>query len=711
MSIERQLIKARALARSGALGPARDALTAILAAHPANRRAQQALAQLEAAPPVDPPAAERARIAALSAQGDAAGAFAQAAALIKAHPQSVSLWTLMGYLALKLKDGDAAQSFFMNALTLNDRAADPLIGLSLVHQERGRTQDAIACLDLALERQPDHPQGHRQLAALYARCGCHDQALSHLDRALALSPEEPQVHQDRAIALSKLGRHDAAGQALEAVMTRWPDRFEGPFQAGLVREAARDPAGALAFFERANRLRPDDRAVLGMIKARAEMADWSDWPRLTDQVATLGLRNPDLNAGPLIGLSDDPALQRWHAERAARHQLPPAAPRPDPRPAAPGARLRIGYFSSDFEDHATLVLMAGLFEHHDRTRHEVFAYSYGREDDSAPRRRLVAAVEHFRDIRRMSDADIAARARMDGIDIAIDLKGFNVGSRLAIFAHRAAPVQMSWLGWPGTLGHAAFDYAIVDKVTVPDRFRAGFSESLIRMPDSYQVNDDARPLPAPPLPRAAYGLPEGAFVFCCFNATYKITPREFDIWMRLLCRVEDSVLWLLGTTPLAEANLRAETARRGVDPARLVFARRAPLAEHLRRHGAADLFLDTFVYNAHTTASDALWAGLPMVTLAGRHFASRVGASLLAAAGLPQLITEDEAAYERLALDLAQAPERLAAIRAGLIAGRATSTLFDTARFTRHLERAFDMAMARHRAGQEPADMDVPPVA
>ncbi|TJZ82890.1 tetratricopeptide repeat protein [Paracoccus hibiscisoli] len=708
MSIERQLIKARSLARSGAVGRARDALTAILNDHPANRRAQQALAQLDAEAPGNPPAADMARIAALSAEGRPAEAFALAGGLARRFAKSSPLWTVLGYLALKLEDGDVAQSCFMTALSLNERAADPMIGVGLVHHRRGRLQEAIACLELALDRQPDHAQGRRKLAALYAGIECHDVALTHFRRALVLSSDDPQLHEDCAITLMKLHRFDEATEALAPVLTRWPGRFEAPFLAGLMCAAALDLPKALSWFERADRLRPDDQVVLSMMKARSQMADWSEWPRQADLVARLGQGTPDLNPGPIISLTDDPAIQRWHAERASRHQLPAAGAPVPARAAEPGDRLRIGYFSADFHDHATMVLMAGLFEHHDRSRFEVFAYSYGREDDSPTRRRLVAAVEHFCDIRKMTDADIAARARMDGIDIAIDLKGFTLGSRLAIFSHRAAPIQMSWLGWPGTLGNAAFDYAIVDRVTVPEQFRAGFSESLIRMPDSYQVNDDARPVPAPARPRAEYGLPEDGFVFCCFNATYKISPREFDIWMRLLSQVEGSVLWLLGTTVCAEANLRAEAERRGVDAARLIFARRAPLAQHLRRQGAADLFLDTFVYNAHTTCSDALWAGLPVVTLPGRHFAARVGASLLSAVGLPELIAPDEAAYERLALELARAPDRLAAMRAGLIANRRTLALFDTARFTRNLETAFEMSIARHRAGQEPGDIDVP---
>ncbi|CAM3373978.1 tetratricopeptide repeat protein [Paracoccus nototheniae] len=711
MSIERQLIKARSFARSGDTGAARKALGAILNDHPANRRAQQALAQLTAGTAPGAAAAGLARIASLSAEGNPAAAFAMARDLAKRFPKSAPLWTVMGYLALKLSDADTAHSCFMTALSLDPQAADPLIGLAKVHEDRDQIRHAIACLELAVDKDPAHAQAQWRLATLYARIECPDVALVHYRHAIALLPDQPQPSESCAMMLKKLGRFDESMAMLTAAMDRWPDRFQPPFLAGIVSEAARNIPAALSWFERADRIRPNDRAVLGMIKNRAQIADWREWPRQADLVARLGQRDPDLNPGPIISLTDDPMVQRAHAERASGTLMPPTARALAARPVAADGRLRIGYFSSDFEKHATMVLMAGLFEHHDRSRFEIFAYSYGKEDDSPSRRRLVAAVEHFCDIRKMTDADIAARARRDGIDIAIDLKGYTADNRMAIFADRAAPVQMSWLGWPGTLGSDAFDYAIVDGVTVPDRFRAGFSESVIRMPDSYQINDDARPLPGPALPRAEYGLPPNGFVFCCFNAIYKISPREFDIWMRLLDKVEGSVLWLLKDNPWAETHLRAEAGRRGVDADRLVFAAKAPLHDHLRRHAAADLFLDTFIYNAHTTCSDALWAGLPVLTMPGRHFASRVAASLLCAAGQPGLIAAEEAAYERMALTLARSLDRLAAIRRQLIADRPVSALFDTRRFVRHLETAFEITAERSRAGLAPVDLDVPAAA
>ncbi len=417
--------------------------------------------------------------------------------------------------------------------------------------------------------------------------------------------------------------------------------------------------------------------------------------------------------------SRHPARHRIRSERWAAERFRHIAPQPLPRPTAADAaadaahrdaaprRLRIGYFSADFFSHATMFLMAGLFRAHDRGRFAIHAYSYGPPRDDAVRRDLAGRVDSFTDIGAMGDSDVHALARRHGLDIAVDLKGFTQHNRSGLFAARLAPVQISYLGYPGTMGADCFDYILADSVVIPPEQRAHYSESVIRLPHSYQANDDRREIAANCPSRAELGLPEGAFVFCCFNNTYKIAPDAFAIWMRLLRQVDGSVLWLFRANRWAEANLRREAAAHGVDPARLVFAERLPQSEHLARHARADLFLDTFNYNAHTTASDALWAGLPLVTRAGRGFAARVGASLLHAVGLPELVTADDAGYEALALALARDPARLAAIRARLAENRRSAPLFDTAGFTRAIEAAYETACARYLDGHAPADFTI----
>jgi protein O-GlcNAc transferase len=347
-------------------------------------------------------------------------------------------------------------------------------------------------------------------------------------------------------------------------------------------------------------------------------------------------------------------------------------------------------------------LAAGLFELHDRSGFEVVAVSYGEDDGSPMRRRLEHAFERFLDVRARSDAQAAALLREMEIDIAVDLKGFTAGARPGILAQRPAPLQASYLGFPGTLGVPFIDYLIADRIVVPESEQACYAEKLVYLPECYQVNDASRAVAERTPAREEAGLPARGLVFCCFNNNYKILPETFACWMRLLREVPGSVLWLLKDSDAARANLEREARDAGIDPARLVFAARLPHAEHLARHRLADLFLDTLPYNAHTTASDALWAGLPVLTCTGTSFAGRVAASLLHAVGLPELVTRTRTDYEQLALALARDPQRLESLKEKLERNRKTAVLFDTARFARALETAYRTMWQRWCRG-EPA--------
>jgi protein O-GlcNAc transferase len=371
--------------------------------------------------------------------------------------------------------------------------------------------------------------------------------------------------------------------------------------------------------------------------------------------------------------------------------------------------LRIGYFSAEFRDHATMYLMARLFELHDRDRFVIHAYSYTSADNDTMRSRIMESVDEFHDVHHLTDSDVAKLCRSHGIDIAIDLKGYTQFSRLGIFSYRVAPVQISYLGYPGTTGAPFIDYIIADEVVIPEAQRIHYSEKIVYLPHSYQVNDDARAIAENIPSRVDAGLPELGFVFCCFNNSFKIGPREFAIWMRLLQRIDGSVLWLFSPGTAARKNLQQYAQRAGVNSDRIVFADKVPHADHLARHRLADLFLDTFNYNAHTTASDALWAGLPVVTKSGQGFPARVAASLLNAIDLAELITTSESDYEQLALELALDPERLAALREKLAVNRRTTALFNTGLFTRHIEDAYEQAYRKFLSGEAPTTILVQP--
>jgi predicted O-linked N-acetylglucosamine transferase (SPINDLY family) len=373
-----------------------------------------------------------------------------------------------------------------------------------------------------------------------------------------------------------------------------------------------------------------------------------------------------------------------------------------------GDRIRIGYFSADYSGHATMHLMAGLLELHDRERFEVTGFSFGPVVQDAVRARVESAFERFVEVGNRSDREVAALSRELSIDIAVDLKGYTSEARPGIFAHRAAPVQVGYLGYPGTLGAGYVDYLIADRMVVPEGSEGYYQEKLVYLPDSYQVNDAKRRIAETRYERQELGLPREGFVYCCFNNNYKIMPAMFGVWMRILGRVPGSVLWLLEDNAQAAKNLRTAAEQQGVSSERLVFAPRVAAGEHLARHRCADLFLDTLPCNAHTTASDALWAGLPVLTCLGQGFAARVAGSLVRAVGLPELIAASLEDYEELAVQLAQDPRRLEGLRARLEANRGSAPLFDTARYARHLESAYTLIHARHRAGLPPASIEVP---
>jgi predicted O-linked N-acetylglucosamine transferase (SPINDLY family) len=389
---------------------------------------------------------------------------------------------------------------------------------------------------------------------------------------------------------------------------------------------------------------------------------------------------------------------------ADRH--PPA---PDRTPAAPlsSSRIKVAYLSFDFHEHATAYLIAGLFECHDRARFEVIALSYGQDDQSRMRARLEHSVERFVDVTRLTDREVADWLQAHGVHIAVDLKGLTGGARTGIFALRPAPVQINFLGYPGTMGAEYIDYIIADPYVIPSQDQTCYAEKVVYLPQCYQPNDAKRPLPTEVRTRAECGLRESGFVFCCFNNLYKITPPVFEAWMGLLRDVEGSLLWLLEGTPAAMRNLRSRAAANAVAPERLVFAPHIALAQHLARYRHADLFLDTAPCNAHTTASDALWMGVPVLTLTGATFAGRVATSLLQAVGLPQLCTVTLADYVARAMHLASTPSELSALKAHLEGGRRTFPLFDTAGYCPLLEAVFEEVWARHRRGEPPSTLDM----
>jgi predicted O-linked N-acetylglucosamine transferase (SPINDLY family) len=518
-----------------------------------------------------------------------------------------------------------------------------------------------------------------------------EEALAAFLEAARLDPGSAEAQSNAGNVLAALGRHDEALAHLRQAAQAQPARADPHFNLGVALQRLKRHEEAIASFQAALDIAPRMPYALGH-------RVWNElflcrWDAIGPAIAELRrrVRDEGLAVAPFtfLALTDDPQEQRLCAEQHLRKALPALA-----APLWRGERyrhdrIRVAYLSADFCEHATAYLAAGLFERHDRSRFETIALSYGADDRSPMRSRLARAFDKFVDVRALSDAHVARLLRDMEIDIAVDMKGHTTEARIGILAHRPAPVQVAYLGYPGTSGAGFIDYVLADRFVLPEIEQQHWTEKVVYLPDCYQVNDAGRAIAEHTPTRAEAGLPERAFVFCCFNNSYKILPRMFDVWMRLLRELHGSVLWLLEDNAGARVNLEREARARGVDPARLVFARRLPHAGHLARHRLADLFLDTLPCNAHTGASDALWAGLPLVTCAGSTFAGRVAGSLLHAVGLPELATRSLAEYEALALQLAGDRGRLRQLRERLAANRGAAPLFDTERFRQNLESAY----------------------
>lgn len=742
--LEAIFLKAKRAEKRGDEGEARRLLQEVLDKRPNNLKAQNELARLQQ-PARDPQQlleAELAEIGRLHADAHFEQMAIRAEKLTQAFPQLSALQGVLGVAYLGLENPVLASTALRKAI--EGHPTDPVhhnnLGIAL--RQMGQLQEAEACYREATRLNPGYAQAWYNLANLFAAQDRADAAVTAYQAALAIQPDYADVHYNLG-NLHREARHYARAIDCYEHLTRIrPDHFdgwtnlasaqlaEGKTDSAIAsfRQATRiEPANARSFinlaqaltlagaldeaheaFSRAYAISPSDHHVTAqLLYLETHLCDW----KRRDEFSALPIQAAKGNdpIPPFIALpfEDDPARQLARSRIVAQAAMAKGGSNFAPPNRQPGGKIRIGYFSADFHDHATLHLMAGLLREHDRERFEVRAYSFGADDGSDRRQALLDHLDAFVDIREMSDAQVLERVRKDALDIAIDLKGHTRDARLSLFAERLAPVQIGYLGFPGTIGADFIDYMIADEVVIPPGAERHYAEQIIRLPGSYQANDNQRLIGRCPADRTELGLPKHGFVFCCFNQNWKIGPREFDIWMRLLQQVEGSVLWLIRSNPWAQANLREEAKARGVDPARLIFAEKMSHADHLARHEHADLFLDTFVVNAHTTASDALWAGLPVLTMAGEQFAARVGASLLHAIDMPDLVAPSCDRYEAMALELAHSPKKIAALKARLAVNRVSSRLFDTLAHTRSIEAAYEAAHERRSKGLAPAHITI----
>ena len=654
--------------------------------------------------------------------------FELAAQFVPAHADA--LFNL-GVLSLEQNAWDDARAWFERILVNAPQHADALVNLGLVHEQQNRPHEALNCYRRAVGAQPASTMARVHCARLSALEGDFEHAREHYTAALQLDPALMETRQALASACRALGRYREAITQLQEIVRVQPQNLtalnmlaDALFEIGELDESisvAQTVLAQDATLPGAYALIADIHAVRGHLDQTAtsletgfkhtqapfllgrltfvlrRLCAWDKWHASWLQLEALlaelpGAATPfSLLCEPTTPAQQLASAQRWSEAQYGIFASPRgvAAALPPTR-----ARLRIGYLSSDFYEHATAYLLAEVLELHDRNRVEIFAYSYGPEDHSPMRARLRQACEHFVDIARDPDDVAARRIRDDALDILIDLKGYTMGARPAILARRPCQLQVSWIGYPGTMGAPFIDYLIADPFIIPPALEASYTERILRLPHCYQPNDRKRPV-ATPLPRADYGLPDTGFVFCCFNQAYKITPDVFACWMRLLQRVPDSVLWLLADNPWATDHLKIECAKSGIAPERVVFAPTLPLAQHLARYAVADLALDTFPYGSHTTASDALWSGCPLVALCGETFASRVSGSILTAFEHPELVTYTLEEYENVAFRMATDQPSTTALRLKLESNKLSAPLFDSATFTRSLENLYSGLVAQ----------------
>jgi protein O-GlcNAc transferase len=611
-----------------------------------------------------------------------------------------------------LKRFDEAFAAYDKALALKPALAEAWLGRGNVFYELKRFDEAFAAYDKARALKPALAEAWLGRGNIFAELKRYSDAFAAYDKALALKPDLESAWLGRGNVFTALKRYDEAFAAYDKALALKPDLESAWLGRGNVFYELKRFDEAFAAYDKALALRSDLVGIEGArLHSKMYLCNWGNFSSESDHlIESVGNNKENTDPFAFLGVNSSAEEQLKCASLWVQKKYPPSM-----EPIWKGGtyehnKIRIGYMSADLCQHAVAYLIAGIFECHNRSQFEITAISIGPNDRSEMRQRLEGSFDKFLDVRALNSDDIAKKIREAEIDILIDLNGFTKDARTEVFARRPAPIQVNYLGYPGTMGASYIDYIIGDPIVIPALQQDSYREKVVYLPHSYMPHDDkSRIISDRTFGRSEFGLPEQSFVFCCFNSPYKLNPSIFRLWMKLLKSVEGSVLWLSENNTPAADNLRKEAIGLDVNPERIVFAKRlTSSADHLARHRLADLFLDTLPYNAHTTASDALWAGLPVLTQIGNTFAGRVAGSLLNAINLPELITETPEEYERLAIDLAMHTERLATIKQKLVENRLSTPLFDTKLFTRHIEAAYIAMYERYQAGLAPDHIVVP---
>ena len=652
---------------------------------------------------------------------------------IEINPNNAEVYNFRGIVLVHLKKFEEAIQNWNKAITINPNYTDAYNNRGNALLKLGKTGLSLKDFKMAIKINPNYAEAYNNLGNVLKEIKKLNHSLNSYNEAIKINPNYAEAYSNRSIVLKDLNRLDSALESSNKAIEINPRYLEAYNSKGIIlrklnqfEEALKNygkaielnPNFANAYINRGNILFNETKQIDLALESYTKALKinpkldflfgtyihnkfWlSDWNFIDEEINSLKNRiiNGERTATPfsVIFLLDLPDLQKKNAKKFVEKEFSLTNNLGPILKKVPNKKIRIGYYSVDFYNHATSFLIAHLFEVHDRSKFEIFGFSLERKTNDEMRKRVSKAFDKFIDVSLKSDLEIAKISRDLRVDIAIDLMGFTQGNKFQIFAEKCAPIQASYLGYPGTTGSNFIDYIIADKTLIPNESQKHYSEKIIYLPNTYQVNDSTRKISDKIFTREELGLPKDGFVFCCFNKNYKILPNVFDIWMRLLKKVKGSVLWLLVEDSIAEENLKKEAIKRNVDANRIIFAKRMSLSEHLARQRIADLFIDTFPCTAHTTCSDSLWAGLPVLTRIGESFASRVSASLLNAIDLPELITHSEKEYEDLAIELANNINKLEEIKSKLERNKLTKSLFNTKLFAKHIESAYRTMYERH---------------
>ena len=747
LSVDDLLRKAQSHSRSGKIGEAEELYKQVLRKFPKNKRAILGYQKLKAGIThkdqlsSDPPHEQLQELGTLNTHGQFEEALSKIKSLVSVFPKSIALRHILAASNTGLKKYDAAMESYKRllkikpdyfvayfnmgnilrskgeldtaienykkALSLKPDYAEAYNNMGATLQEQGKLEEAIEAYSKALTLKPNYAEAYYNMGIAFKAQGKQEKAIEAYNKALAIKPDYAEAYNNMGAALKEQAKLEEAIEAYNKSLGIKPDQANAYNNMGITLKDQGKLEEAIEAYNKALSIKPDYAEALSQAYwVGALMSDWKYISSIKHRIQFEQLTGITSVYG-LLALADEPTM---HLEKVRDHAMKKysCTPKCKIKPFQKSKRIKLGYFSSYFRQHPVSILSAQMLELHNKEQFETFAFHYGPDNNDKYNLRIQESFCNFINVSNLSDKDIAELACEKGIDIAIELNGYMHDGRMGILAHRPAPIQINYLAYPGTMGADFYDYIVGDHVVIPKVQRNNYSEKIIYLPNCYMPQDNTRQSSEKLLNRTDYGLPVTGFVFCCFNNSFKISSNEFDIWIRLLKSVEGSVIWLMKTNKWAEDNLRNEAKKRGIKPSRLVFADNLPLNEHLRRIKNADLFLDTFNFNAHTTVSDALWAGLPVVTKIGKGFAARVAGSLLSSIELPELITNTEQEYEALALSLATDPLELAKIRKKLAHNRLSAPLFDTETYTKNLEKAYTHTYWRYTDGLPPAEFKIP---